>query len=412
MKVLISTLGRSHFITAASSIIAAGVDAVLFQGWVVENPSNSLWVKYATRIIGRKSFLYGMEKRITPELRERNKGDFLAEVVQTILMKTIGRLGNFLWNWSVKVGFFIHGMRTRYFINHFDVFHIKSGLGQGGAIRTAHRNVKKVLVDQGIAHPVSLLESIGGGGLTRGSFWQTVLKDCLEADLLMVNSDFVKDTFVRQGYPIQKIRVVYLGVRKDFNQLRIWKDADAKFIGSRQEPLKILFTGAFTERKGAEFFLEAIAALLANNRAIRVTVVGTVTLLQVHHECFKEVLGQIEFTGHIPQDQLKQYLSSHHVYLFPSLAEGCAQSGMEAMSAGLCVVATRESGLPIHDGETGFIVPAHNSNSIVNILEFLLLHPERVVQIGRNAAQQLKDYTWEQYAENVKKVYAELCGDQ
>jgi glycosyltransferase involved in cell wall biosynthesis len=408
MKVLISTLGRSHFVNSASSIIAAGVDAVLFQGWVVQNPKRSLLVKCATWLLGRRSFQYGMEKRVTPELQGRNKGDFLAEAFSTLLIMTLGRLGDSLQSWCIKVGFIFHGFRTRFLISKYDIFHVRSGLGQGGAIQKAKKKKTKVLVDQSFVHPYFFSEDLRGGRLKGCSFWTLVLQDCVEADLLLVNSDYVKETFVRYGYPVEKIRVIHLGVRKDFNQLRMWSETDKKAIWSLDNPLSILFTGTFNERKGASYFLEAIAALLAKNRPIKITVVGTVDLTDAQRERFKEILSKIDFTGHVSQDQLKIYLSSHHIYLFPSLAEGCAQSGMEAMSAGLCVLATRESGLPIRIKETGFYVPARNSSYIVNVIESLLERPEEIIRVGRNASQQLKEYTWQHYAENVKLIYSEL----
>lgn len=40
--------------------------------------------------------------------------------------------------------------------------------------------------------------------------------DCEEGDRLLVNSDFVKNTFIEYGFDTNKIDVVYLGVRSDF----------------------------------------------------------------------------------------------------------------------------------------------------------------------------------------------------
>ena len=75
MKVLITTLGRSHFIQVASSLIARGVDAYLFQGWIVKDAAHSRLVRFAAKVLGRgESFIYGFTRRMTPELEGRNRG--------------------------------------------------------------------------------------------------------------------------------------------------------------------------------------------------------------------------------------------------------------------------------------------------------------------------------------------------
>ena len=114
----------------------------------------------------------------------------------------------------------------------------------------------------------------------------------------------------------------------------------------------------------------------------------------------------------MPQDDLKAFLAESDIYLFPSLADGCAQSGMEALTAGLPVVATYQSGLPITDGETGCVVPMKDAAAIADKIEWLIAHPEERERLGRNAAKMMREnYTWEKYAENVKRIYAELIGD-
>ena len=77
--------------------------------------------------------------------------------------------------------------------------------------------------------------------------------DCEEGNRLLVNSDFVKNTFIEYGFDANKIDVVYLGVRSDFFGL----EKSYELTG----PLKILFTGGFGFRKGAEYSLRAMQKL-------------------------------------------------------------------------------------------------------------------------------------------------------
>ena len=189
----------------------------------------------------------------------------------------------------------------------------------------------------------------------------------------------------------------------------------------------MLFTGNFSLLKGAEYLLESLRIL--NERGIKVhyDVVGAVSAPKAMLEHFnaetqrrgEDTLNSklqtsnlpITFHGPVPQDDLKAFLAESDIYLFPSLADGCAQSGMEALTAGLPVVATYQSGLPITDGETGCVVPMKDAAAIADKIEWLIANPQECERLGRNAAKMMREnYTWEKYAENVKRIYAELYG--
>jgi glycosyltransferase involved in cell wall biosynthesis len=169
-------------------------------------------------------------------------------------------------------------------------------------------------------------------------FWQLVLKDCEEAELLLANSVFVKDTFVQAGYPVDRIRVVYLGVRPDFFNLKT--EYTNHVLRQSERPLRLLFTGGFGFRKGAEYLLAALSILRQRGLNVVLTVVGNYEEARPLLSNHASVLPYVELVGHVPQDDLKKYLADADLYVFPSLAEGCASSGMEAMAAGLCVVCT------------------------------------------------------------------------
>lgn len=117
----------------------------------------------------------------------------------------------------------------------------------------------------------------------------------------------------------------------------------------------------------------------------------------------------VHFAGHVPQDDLKEYLATSDCYLFPSLCEGCAQSGMEALTAGLPVIATYESGLPITDGETGLIIKTADVSSIVEAILKLKGDENLRKYLGKNASKMMREkYTWDIYAKHMCEVYNTL----
>ena len=413
MKVLITTLGRSHFIQLSSALIRSGVDAYLFQGWIVRNATGSKMVRLAMKIVGRgESFIYGMTKRITPELKGRNIGDFWAEFIQTVLTLIFGRLKNRnAWNFGVKVGFWLHGRKMAKMLksHQYQIAHIKSGLGRGGAIRAARECGVKVVVDHGAGAPHFILDTVEKRPWGSWSYWYAVQQDCDEADLLIVNSDWIKETFLMYGYPAEKIRVVYMGLDTWFNGLKKWDECLDGVGKSADKPLRIVFSGPFAPHKGNHDFLEAIEKLIDAGMCLEVDVLGAVDVHEEDRRKHARVIAKIKFHGHLAQDKMCVVMKKAHIYLFPSLSEGCAKSAFEAMSMGLCVVASKQSGVPIRDGIDGHIISIHDSDSIVKKIEWLVEQPAKIAETGRAATEALKKYTWEVYAENVKKVYAELC---
>ena len=156
--------------------------------------------------------------------------------------------------------------------------------------------------------------------------------------------------------------------------------------------------------------MESLKILVGHNLNVHYDVVGTIG---APAELLRKYDGlPITYHGQVAQDDLKDYLSAADCYVFPSLADGCAQSGMEALAAGLPVVTTRQSGLPIRDGVTGCIVPIRDALAISKKIQWLMTHREEAEQMGRNAVAMIKsNYSWEQYAENVKKIYMEMLNN-
>lgn len=402
IKVLLSTFGPLHLIKGAE-YLSPYVDIKVIQGWIPSKYDKFL-IKFASKLVGRdlsKSF----GKRTPEVLKNRNFSCSLGEFylwTMRVLSKHISIIDkNKISLYASK----IYGWQSKKIVKNANIFHVRSGSGFSGAIEKAKDNGMKVIVDHSIAHPAFMdihLKSEFEKHNTfydmgmRAPFWKEVLADCIKADRVLVNSFFVKETFVSEGFNPEIIDVVYLGVRNDFWFLK----QNWEINGS----IKILFTGAFGFRKGAEYLLKALQVLENLNIDYQMTVVGefyeALPLLE------KYPVKNINFVGHVPQIELKDYLANSDVYLFPSLCEGCASSGMEAMAAGLPVISTKESGLPIEHNVDGIIIPSQSVEAIVDALLFMKKNNSSRESIGRNASMKISEsYTWENYAENVIKTY-------
>lgn len=413
MKIIISTgQGRLHLMQSAYWLAKRGLSVKILVGWMPKN-CNCLLVQLASRIVGR-DLSAGFVKRCQGgdgcEVVSSAWPEFVDHLLRIVCTKFLHCTTRYVaaFSWTLL------GLNSRRYLRNADIFHVRSGAGHGGAIKAAKKRGMRVLVDHSIAHPKYMGEYLKDDFLRNGveftyelsnPFWRMVIEDCLFADLLMVNSYFVRDTFIEAGFDPEKIRVVYLGVRPDFFALR-------KHTCETQNKVKILFTGNFGFRKGAEYFMEIIKCLGdVVGDCFEVDVYGAYIDSLPLMSRYKQYALPIFFHGPVPQDELKKCLSESDIYLFPSLAEGCASSGMEALAAGLCVVTTKESGLPITDGENGFVLPKKDVNAFVEKMRFLISNPKVIDSIGLKAAQLIQNhYTWDQYAQKTEAIYRELIG--
>ena len=417
-SILSSGYGRLHLAQSAEWLGKAGVAVKLICGWVPKNPDSWL-VRLCSKIVGR-NLAPGLKKRM---IVLGNGGEVYsctwAEFMSNCLSMIEGRLFRGRYNSAmISFAWSVFGWQTKRFVKKAAksggqcVFHARSGAGQGGAIKAAKKCGMKVLVDHSALHPeqseINLKNDCKRWGVPvsiapHSGVWKNVLADCAEADILMVNANHIRDSFVEREYDPAKIRVVYLGVRDDFRDVTIKRIES----GKKKDVPKVLFTGSFYLLKGAEYLLESLRILNERGVQVHYDVVGSINVPKALMENYRGL--PVTFHGPVPQDDLKQFLANSDIYLFPSLADGCAQSGMEALTAGLPVVATYQSGLPITDGDTGCVVPMKDAAAIADKIEWLIAHPEERERLGRNAAKMMREnYTWEKYAENVKKIYEEM----
>ena len=435
-SILSSGYGRLHLAQSADWLGKAGVNVKLICGWVPQK-TDSWLVRLCSKLVGR-DISPGLKKRRIKlscggEVISCAWADFFCQGLFWFDRKVFngrlhGPLACFAWK--------IFGWQTLRYLKKFGrmgnvIFHVRSGAGQGGAIKKAKEYGMKVLVDHSALHPaqteINLRTDYKRWGVPlpiapNVGVWKNVLKDCAEADILMVNAKHIRDSFVERGFDPAMIRVVYLGVRDDFRDVTIQRLESGK---KNDVPL-VLFSGNFSLLKGAEYLLESLMILDERGVKVHYDIVGSLnvptTLLEKYVRFKVSTLESgnkrnlenpqnttITFHGQVPPDDLKLFLAESDIYIFPSLADGCAQSGMEALTAGLPVVATYQSGLPITDGETGCVVPMKDAIIIADKIEWLIANPQECERLGRNAAKMMREnYTWEKYAENVKKIYQEL----
>jgi glycosyltransferase involved in cell wall biosynthesis len=163
-------------------------------------------------------------------------------------------------------------------------------------------------------------------------------------------------------------------------------------------PLRVLFAGAMTQRKGLADLFEAMKLL--QRYEIQLQVMGAPLVPMDFYR------GQYDgFTHERPRSQtgVLALMATCDVLVLPSIVEGRALVQQEAMSHGLPLIATRNAGGEdlIDEGETGFLVPIRAPEEIAARLAQLASNRSLLEHMSVAARHKAAEYTWDNYAATI-----------
>jgi glycosyltransferase involved in cell wall biosynthesis len=127
-----------------------------------------------------------------------------------------------------------------------------------------------------------------------------------------------------------------------------------------------------------------------------------------------EASGKVVFRGFVPRPELVDLYYDADIFAFaPIWDEGFGIPPVEAMAAGVPVVATRSGAIPetVRDQQTGFLVSKNDPRALADSILKLLRDDDLRAKMGRAARDRVhKNFTWDRVAENMYKCYSDLCG--
>jgi glycosyltransferase involved in cell wall biosynthesis len=152
-----------------------------------------------------------------------------------------------------------------------------------------------------------------------------------------------------------------------------------ELIGDDQRIL-ILSLGRLTEEKGYLDLMRAFKIILGRVPSCALVIIGDDR--GPHAELIKDELLRLDLKGHVyllrPRDQVHELLGAADIYICSSHSEGLPLSLLEAMSAGLPVIATRVGAIPdVIDESNGLLVPSQDVHALAGALETFIHSPNR-----------------------------------
>ena len=181
------------------------------------------------------------------------------------------------------------------------------------------------------------------------------------ADRIICGSNFVKDSLSVRDVEKNKIAVVPFGRSMPSQNKQGFRDRHLLKQKKEQE-LRILFAGAVCLRKGIPYLLKALE-LLSGKIPFTCKIAGSI---QIQPERVAEYSHLCDFLGLVTRSEMASLYTWADVFVLPSVCEGSAMVVYEALSWGLPVITTYNSGSIIRDGIDGSIVPIRNPQAIAD----------------------------------------------
>jgi len=99
------------------------------------------------------------------------------------------------------------------------------------------------------------------------------------------------------------------------------------------------------------------------------------------------------------------YLKAFNIFVLPSRKEGLPFALLEAMQAGLPIIATNVGGIPETLGDAGILIPPDDSRALAKAISDLLSDQTKQKELSQKALLQSKLFTEEKMLAETEKVY-------
>ena len=245
----------------------------------------------------------------------------------------------------------------------------------------------------------------------RGSLGSRLLYG-LRRDATIAISDGVRDALVRSGLDPARIWVVRSGIdlapyAAPFDRAQV----RARF-GIRERDFLVLQVAALTPEKSQRDLLAAARIVLDAKPEALVWIAGDGALREELQHQRKE-LGlddRVRLLGF--RDDVPDLLRAADLFCVSSYHEGMGTATLDAMAAGLPVVATRVGGIPevVEDRATGLLVPPHDPGALAGAILSLAADVAQRGAMGERAKERVRAFSADRTEKETRQVYLEAIG--
>ena len=217
----------------------------------------------------------------------------------------------------------------------------------------------------------------------------------------------VSDSWRAALAPITSARVVRI-----YNPLS--DPALLDLIPEQSPDVRILFLGRITAAKGISELLEAFAQVRKRNPSVVLALAGDGDLEAARQSARAlGVADAVEVHGWVGTEEKQALLQSSNVFVLPSYTEGLPMALLEAMAAGLAVVATGVGGIPdvIADGLSGLLIAPRSTAALAAALDKAVSDQQLRKNLGQEAKRRIRaQFMPDQIVTEIESLYKEVGG--
>lgn len=233
-------------------------------------------------------------------------------------------------------------------------------------------------------------------------FLHKISEEIKMTDYFLVASNIVAQSLKFCGVQEERILKIPYGVDVIKYRPRVKKNIDG--------PLKLIFVGG-GYRKGLDMLLEVVSQY--NKNDVRLEILGNFVsikeLIEPYTNCKNIVYG-----GFLTSEELIKKYQEADVFILPSVGEGMALVGLEAMACGLPIICSENTGVNelITNYEEGIIIPVGKIDAIKDAIEYCISNRKQIITMGENARKIAEKHTWKIYQKNVSARIEEILNDR
>lgn len=207
------------------------------------------------------------------------------------------------------------------------------------------------------------------------AYFDSWRRECELADWIVVNSDWSREALIRAGVDERKLKTMPLPYERESDEPFTRQYPEAF---SEQRPMRVLFVGTASVTKGVAELLLAFDRLAG--APIELLIVGDRSMdvpdrFQNH--------PRIHWIGRVDRTAVMDHYRNSDVLVFPSHSDGFGMAQIEAQGWRLPIVASRNCGRVVRDGETGLLLDEVSPAAIAGALRTAMSDPRALARFAR-----------------------------
>ncbi len=402
-KVILSHSGKQHAYYVAKNLLELGMLEKFCTGSYVRS---KFWQDYFTKnnnSFWKKRFILGLYGDKVESKWRFELNYFLAKKFS----KNLSDSEKLIYDWDTAYDAYmserIKNYEAKYFWGFqgscFETLQAAKNAGKTTIceLSTAHVTVaKKILIEESKLHP-NWADSISNLNFPP-QFEKRLEQEPHRADYVFAASEFTKQTLLEAG--VGENKVIKLPLGADVSKIKTKEQNN----NIQNRPLKLLFAGMVTQRKGIMYLLEAMKTF--HKQDVELHIIGNIFGAK---DEFEKYVDRYTYHGTMTQMQIFEKYADYDALVLPTVFEGFALVIIEAMAAGLPVITTPNCIGPdiIEENKNGYLVPIRDVKKLQEAITMLRNKTnDEFRAMSESARSAALKFSWENHKINMQKIFS------